>query len=108
MIKTSDIRIVYVSCKTMENAQHTSKILITEKLAACCTIMQNVQSFFGWEDSIQNRFECMIIVKTIVSKLDDLEARVLELSLDEVPEILALPVDMGSNEYINWLTNSIG
>lgn len=107
MEKNSELRMVFVTTPNYESAIHISKILVNEKLAACCSISQNLYSIFGWKEHIQERHENLLIIKTIESKLGILESRIRELHSDEVPEILAFPIDSGSKDYIDWVVQSL-
>lgn len=51
--------------------------------------------------------EALLLVKTSDEKLDGLIARVKELHSYEIPEILALPIERGSQEYLKWLEESL-
>ncbi|MFC2131340.1 divalent-cation tolerance protein CutA [Bacteroidota bacterium] len=107
MDKVAEIRLVYVTTGTIQNAKEIAKILVSERLAACCSIIQNVISVFSWQNNIEERNEYMLIIKTIEKKLNQLEERVLQLSLDEVPEILSNPIDYAHKEYYDWLISSL-
>ncbi len=107
MEKSPDARIVFVTVPNYESALHISKILVTEKLAACCSINQNVVSVFGWQGNIQDRHENLLIIKTLAGKMEQLEARVREMHSDEVPEIAAFPLDSASAPYLKWLNQAL-
>ncbi len=107
MEKVAEIRIVFVTTDTLQSARHIAKIIVTEGLAACCSIVQNLTSFFSWQNSLHERNEYQLIIKTAESKLIDLEERIIQLSNDEVPEILAIPVDYAHSGYHQWLLNSL-
>jgi periplasmic divalent cation tolerance protein len=107
MENASEFRIVFVTAKTYDNAQQISRILVTESLAACCSIIHNVTSIFGWQGTTQERKEYMIIIKAAEEKLKDLEARIKELHTDEVPEIIAVNLSSASSPYLNWLKQSM-
>jgi len=107
MENTEKIRIVNVTTDSMENAWIISNTLVNEKLAACCSVVQNVLSFFYWNDKVQERDEYLIVIKTIDEKLDKLEKKVLELASDDVPEIIAFPIDKVSNKYQQWLIDTL-
>ena len=47
------------------------------------------------------------MIKTAVEKFDELQNRILQISKDEVPEIIAVPVTEIHNEYKNWLLGSL-
>jgi len=108
MEKSQDIRIIFVTTVSLENARQIAKILLTEKLAACCSIIQNVVSLFGWEGAINERTESLMLIKTSENKVDDVERRVSEMHSDDVPEIISVALDSGSTIYIKWLRQCIG
>jgi periplasmic divalent cation tolerance protein len=103
----TDFRIVYVNIDSIDIATNISKILIQENLAACCTIIPNVKSFFSWKDEICIRNEFMIMIKTHISKLDSLSYRVTELHTDEVPEIITVNLAESSLPYLDWLKSEL-
>lgn len=107
MEKVTEIRVVFVTTNTLQSARHIAKIIVSEGLAACCSIIQNLTSFFSWQNVMTERNEYLLIIKTTISKLNPLEDRILQLSNDEVPEILALPADFAHKGYYDWLLNSL-
>jgi periplasmic divalent cation tolerance protein len=107
MDNSTDFRIVYVSVNSFETAAHISKILVSEKLAACCSIIPHVVSYFAWNNTIQERYEIIVMIKTIKSLLDSLEERIIQLHHDEVPEILAVNIESGSLPYLEWMKNTL-
>ncbi|MBI5325654.1 MAG: divalent-cation tolerance protein CutA [Ignavibacteriae bacterium] len=107
MEKTNELRIVFVTTANFENARQISKILVTEKLAACCSIIQNVTSIFGWEGTIHERNEYMIMIKTTEKRLPELEERVKQMHSDDVPEIISLNIDKSSESFMQWIMQCI-
>lgn len=103
MEKISDARLVLISTESYENASQIAKILVFERLAACCSIQQNNVSFYEWHGSIEQRLECTLLIKTFEDKLPELEQRVLEIHTDKIPEIIALQVSEISSEYLEWM-----
>jgi periplasmic divalent cation tolerance protein len=108
MEKSNELRIVFVTTANFENARQISKILVTEKLAACCSIIQNISSIFGWEGTIHERNEYMIFIKTTEKRLTELEERIKQMHSDDVPEIISLNIDKSSDTYMQWLLQCTG
>jgi len=104
---TTKFRLVFVTTDTIENAKNMAKILVSERLAACCSIISNVNSIFGWHNSIQETHEYILLIKTSVDKLDTLESRISELHSYEVPEIIATQISEGSFPYLQWMSDSL-
>lgn len=107
MKNANDFRIVNITTNTFNSAEHISKILVTEKLAACCNIIQGITSIYSWNGSIQEEREVMIIAKTHKDKLEQLKSRVKEIHTYEVPEIISMPLVEASSEYLEWLAGTI-
>ncbi|MCX6153980.1 MAG: divalent-cation tolerance protein CutA [Candidatus Kapabacteria bacterium] len=108
MVNTKEFRVVFVSTESYDNALLIAKILISENIAACCTVIPNIKSFFGWQGTLVERNENLIIAKTSEANLNILESRVTELHTDEVPEIISLPLSESSSGYLSWMQLAIG
>jgi periplasmic divalent cation tolerance protein len=80
--------------------------LVNEKLAACINIIPEVQSVFRWKDKVDNAPENILIIKTTLNLYDILERRIKELHPYELPEIIAVPIEKGLTEYLNWVSEN--
>jgi len=107
MEKVKEIRVVFVTIDTLQSARQIAKIIVSEGLAGCVSIVQNLTSFFSWQNTLTERNEYLLIIKTAESKLDTLEERILQVSNDDVPEILAMPADYVHKGYYDWLLTTI-
>lgn len=107
MENAKDYRIVFITTNSYDNAVQITKILLSEKLAACCSIIQNVTSVFGWKDAIQERNEFIMMIKTSENALEKLEARALELHNDEVPEVISISMDKALPAYLDWMKEAL-
>jgi len=107
MEKVNDFCIVFVTTETFESAQHISRIIVSEQLAACCTILPNATSIYGWNGAITESHEYQIVIKTKKNKLEILEHRITELHPYEIPEIITVDIDSGSKVYLNWVDGSL-
>jgi len=83
-----------------------AEILVNEKLAACINIIPEVQSVFRWKDKVDNAPENILIIKTTLNLYDILERRIKELHPYELPEIIAVPIEKGLTEYLNWVSEN--
>jgi periplasmic divalent cation tolerance protein len=107
MEKTTEFRIVFCTIDSFEAAQHISRILVSEKSAACCSIVPNIVSVFTWQGTVNERREYLIIIKTTFDKLEILKKRICELHSDEVPEIISVALDEGLPAYFDWIRQTL-
>ncbi len=89
-----------------ESGEKIAAALVEERLAACVNIVAGVASVYRWKGKVEKASECLLIIKTGVSRFDVLKRRIQELHPYELPEIIALPIIHGSREYLNWITES--
>ncbi|MCX7880027.1 MAG: divalent-cation tolerance protein CutA [Ignavibacteria bacterium] len=100
----SNYIVVFSTVENYLNGYQIAKVLVTERLAACCTILQNAISIYEWEGKIDERKEFVLMIKTTQNKFEELKHRIKELHTDKVPEILAIPIVQGLEEYLDWVS----
>lgn len=99
--------VVLVTAKDSAEAKRIGELLVKEKLAACANVIPGVNSTYWWKGKIESSNEVLLLLKTSREKLDDLINRVKELHSYETPEVLALPIEKGSPDYLKWLEESL-
>jgi periplasmic divalent cation tolerance protein len=99
----TDFIVVLVTAKDKEQAEKISQTLLAEKLVACSNIISPISSLFLWKDKVDRAEECILIMKTRKSLFGELQLCVKALHSYEVPEILALPIVEGSENYLSWM-----
>ena len=102
----SDVIVVYITAPTLEDAQSLARALVEEKLAACVNIIPGIHSIYQWEQAIQNDQELLLICKSRTERFDSLQKRVQALHPYDVPEIISIPVQNGSEPYLNWVRDN--
>jgi periplasmic divalent cation tolerance protein len=95
--------VVYVTAPAEEEAERIARDLVENKLAACVNIVKNMRSIYRWQGKIEDETEVLMIVKTRREHFAHLRDMVKQLHSYSVPEIIALPVVEGSEEYLAWL-----
>ena len=102
----SDELIVLVTTSNAEEAARIADVLVSERLAACVNIVPGIESIYRWEGKVTRDHESLMIIKTTAKRYDELERRVKELHNYSTPEVIALRIDRGSKQYLQWLTDS--
>lgn len=105
MNKTDRI-IVLITVGSEEEAHKIAELLVNEKKAACVNIVPGIDSLFWWEGKIDSAQESLLLVKTRASLFPEIVELVKRMHSYEVPEIIALPIIAGSEDYLKWLDNA--
>jgi len=98
--------VVYITAPKEEDAARIAQALVKAKLAACVNIVRNIRSIYSWQGKIEDAAEVLMIVKTQKKHFDALSEKVRELHSYDVPEIIALPILKGSDDYLEWIRAS--
>lgn len=88
-----------------DEAQALVEVLVREKKAACVNIVSRVRSTYWWQDKVESDDESLLIIKTRLSLLDGLVEAVKEAHSYEVPEVIALPIVGGNEDYLGWISS---
>ncbi|MBF0328930.1 MAG: divalent-cation tolerance protein CutA [Nitrospirae bacterium] len=102
----TDAIVVYITASTEEEAVKIAGVLVSEKLAACVNIVKGIRSIYSWQGKIEDEPEALMIVKTGHHLFEALQKKVKELHAYTVPEIIALPIIAGSEDYLSWLKDA--
>ncbi len=84
-------------------AEKIAHALIDQKLAACVNILAPCASVYRWQGNVETAAEVPLLIKTRAEIYPEVEAAIKSLHPYELPEIVALPVALGSPEYLDWI-----
>jgi len=99
--------LVLVTTKDNLEAEKIAQELLKEKLIACANIIDHVTSHFHWSGKIDKSEECLMVIKSRIELFSELAERVKALHSYKVPEILALPIVIGSDDYLAWIDETL-
>jgi periplasmic divalent cation tolerance protein len=103
----TDQIVVLVTAPSADEASRMAKLLVSDHLAACVNIVPGVHSIYEWEGELCAETEALMIIKTSQDVYGPLEARLKELHPYSVPEVIALKIDRGSTQYLEWITQTV-
>lgn len=98
--------VVLITAPSEDEAARIARTLVETKLAACINIVKNIRSIYTWQGKIEDDSEALMVVKTKKRLFESLSKKVKELHSYTVPEIIALPIVDGSEDYLKWLRES--
>lgn len=99
--------VILITASNAEEAQQISSVLLEKRKAACVNIIASVDSHFWWEDKLDTTRESLLVVKTRASLLPEIIDLVKKTHSYTVPEIIALPIIGGNQDYLEWIEKSV-
>jgi len=102
-----EVRMVFVTVPDATIAADLTRQLLEERLVACGNIIEGVRSVYRWEGKICDESEALLILKTVEQAVARLKQRVVELHPYECPEVLAVSVSEGHEDYISWVREQV-
>ena len=103
----TDKLLVLTTTGSESEARKIAEMLVERRLAACVNVIPRIQSVYRWQGRVETAEEFLLIVKTVKSKEDQVQAAIRESHSYELPECISIPVESGSAEYLRWITESV-
>jgi periplasmic divalent cation tolerance protein len=97
--------VVLVTVPSRELGEDIAAKLVTERLAACVNVLGPIRSVYRWNDEICRADEHLLVIKTGRERYVVLEQQVRALHPYSMPEVIALPVEAGSQAYLSWISD---
>jgi periplasmic divalent cation tolerance protein len=98
-----DCILILVTAGSETEAETIAKTLVEERLVACVNIVSPIRSIYRWEGKVADEREWLLIMKTPAARFAEVEARVKALHSYQVPEVIAIPIQDGSEAYLRWI-----
>ncbi len=70
-------------------------------------IVPEVHSLFRWQGKLDSARESLMVVKTRASVVPEIVSLVKKEHSYAVPEIIALPVVGGNQDYLDWIGEEV-
>ena len=101
----NDAVIVLTNLPDREAAVKLANELVAKKLAACVNVLSECTSVYRWKGTIENAREVPVLIKTRADRYAEVEAAIRGLHPYELPEIVAVPVVRGFDDYLRWVAD---
>ena len=99
----AQILVVLVAVSNQKEAVRIGEGMVNARLAACANIITGVQSIYHWKGKVVKAKEVLLILKSTRLRYRALERAIKTMHTYETPEIIALPVKGGGEQYIVWV-----
>lgn len=100
--------IVLCTCPDDQTAAIIADKLVAEGYAACVNIVPGIMSVYQWQENIEHDDELLLVIKSRQACYLELEATIQQLHPYELPEIIAVSIERGLSDYLEWIDQSTG
>jgi len=94
--------VIFITAKEDE-AEKIAFEVVSKRLAACVNIVPSVSSIYWWQGKVERDKESLLVVKSEEEVLDRLIKTVKRIHSYSVPEIIAVKVVGGLEDYLQWV-----
>ncbi|MCQ8894787.1 MAG: divalent-cation tolerance protein CutA [Methanolinea sp.] len=85
-----------------EDGPRIARHLVERNLAACVNTMP-VESFYRWKGNFCDDQEVLLVIKTTLSRVEELMGEVRAVHPYELPEMIVIPIEGGFPPYLEWV-----
>jgi len=103
MINSLKPIIAYVSLPEYEITKKIATILVENKLVACAKIINNLESFYIWEDKLNIDKELYLMLKTSEEKVKEIKEVLDNNHPYKVYEFIYYDIKGGNDKYFDWM-----
>ncbi len=99
--------VVLTTCP-IKVSQELARVLAESRVCACVNIIPKITSIYHWKNDLVIDDEALLIIKTERKQSENLWKVLKENHPYEVPEFVVIPIDWGSKDYLDWISQSVG
>jgi periplasmic divalent cation tolerance protein len=103
----TDKRIVLTTTGSEEEARKIARHLIENRLAACVNIIPQIESIYRWQGKVESSREWLLLAKTTQERFPAVRDAIRKLHSYDLPECVAINIEDGSSDYLQWLGDSV-
>jgi periplasmic divalent cation tolerance protein len=98
---------LFTTTESRDDAEMISRGVVEKRLAACAQVLGPITSTYWWKEEVEKTEEWLCIMKSRRDLFNALEETIKAIHPYEVPEIVAVPIVLGSPSYLEWLGQEI-
>lgn len=98
-----DVRLIYVTAPSRDEALKLARILVEERLAACANVLGAITSVYWWDGKLNEDAEVALIAKTRAALVDAVIDRVRQVHSYDCPCVVSLPIESGNPAFLQWI-----
>lgn len=94
---------VHSTTDSREEADRIAAAVVEGRLAACAQVTAPIRSTYWWQGEIEESDEYLLLMKTTRDLFGELARVIRENHSYEVPDIVAVPIVEGNDDYLGWV-----
>ena len=98
--------LVLSTCPGSITAKQIAQDLVANDVAACVNVIPGLTSYFKWSHKVESDYEFLLLIKTTSKQLPTVKKRIKSLHPYELPEVIAITIEDGLEEYLRWVETS--
>lgn len=98
---------VVTTAASKSDIERMANFVVEHRLAACAQQIGPIESTYWWKGKIEKSQEWLLVMKSTKDAYPVLEKNIKSLHPYENPQIVALPIVCGSQDYLNWLKDEV-
>jgi len=95
--------LVYCTCPDEQAGRELATYLVEQGLAGCVNVLPGITSIYKWHGKMQSGTEALLLIKCRSEKYPALETAIQGRHPYELAEIIAVSIDAGLPEYLDWI-----
>ncbi len=95
--------VVYTTVADEDAARVLAARLVDQRLAACVQIVPGIRSIYRWDGVVHHDDEVQLVIKSVAANLDAIEALFDVHHPYDLPELVAVRVEAGAKNYLDWI-----
>ena len=99
----NQVLLIITNLPDAESAAVLARQLIEARAAACVNQLAPCTSTYRWQGNLETASEVPLLIKTTRAAYPRLEKLIHEAHPYELPEIVAVPVEIGLPAYLGWV-----
>src|SRR5690242_7872856 len=103
----TDKRVMLTTAANAEEANRIADTLVQRRLAACVNVVGPISSVYRWKGKVERAQEWLLLIKTTAGAVDQVGEAIKDLHSYELPECVVLPIEGGSEAYLEWVGESV-
>ncbi len=97
----------FISYPNSIEAKSHAKQLVEKDLVACAKVIEGMTSYYKWEGKLEEDNESYVIIKSLNSKVKEIEAYIQLNHSNKVHEFIYSQVESANEDYFKWVNDNL-